>query len=682
MSDYHARYSREKSAEVAEIGPLPAVVHPRRKALCRGDLLLFLQSYFPESTGLSPFSPAHVEFIDDLQHALLHGGRVARAVFRGFSKTTIGELSCLWALLYGHKKFVPLVGGDQAAARNNLRSIKAELATNELLLADFPEVCHPVQALEGKVQRCASQTLNGSLTRMSWTSEHVVLPDVPGSPAAGGCLMTLGITAFRRGLVHKGADGTQHRPDFVFVDDPQTDRSAKSESQIAEREHVLSAAILKSAGHAKPMAAFVAGTIIYPGDMMDRLTDPDVSPSWRAKRVPMVGRFADAHETLWLEEYAAIRRNFDRDIPGDQQRAEKAATDFYAANRAAMDAGAKITWASCYNRTTELSAVQHAYNLLIDDGEETFAAECQNDPVREKGDLERPTHGELARKQNGCRQGLVPHGVEWLTAFVDVQGAALYWCVVGWESSFSGHIVDYGVWPRQKRRTFRLASMKQTLKKVCGSQDLTAAIYNGLVGLFRDELAPEWKREDGATMRLTVAAIDANWGDSGEAVRGFCRDAQVAFPVMPAIGRGITAAQRPMAEWPKQNGQRKGDGWVITKPKGRVVRTLLTDTNTWKTRVTRGLALPQMAAGSIDLFRADTASHRELCEQLLAETPKQTHGSGRTLFEWVNPPGADNHFFDCLVGCAALASVAGVARPGTVVRPSRKGGRRKVRYAS
>ena len=39
----------------------------------------------------------------------------------------------------------------------------------------------------------------------------------------------------------------------------------------------------------------------------------------------------------------------------------------------------------------------------------------------------------------------------------------------------------------------------------------------------------------------------------------------------------------------------------------------------------------------------------------------RTDGQGRTVQEWkLKPSGPDNHWFDCLVGCAVATSICGV----------------------
>jgi len=45
----------------------------------------------------------------------------------------------------------------------------------------------------------------------------------------------------------------------------------------------------------------------------------------------------------------------------------------------------------------------------------------------------------------------------------------------------------------------------------------------------------------------------------------------------------------------------------------------------------------------------------------------KTEGRGRTVDEWkLRVDGLDNHWLDCLVGCAVAASMGGAAPPGLI----------------
>jgi len=68
---------------------------------------------------------------------------------RGSGQSSLAKVACIWALLFGHRDFVCLIGNDKGRAIDMLESIKSELDSNDSLQADFPEVCYPIQALDG-----------------------------------------------------------------------------------------------------------------------------------------------------------------------------------------------------------------------------------------------------------------------------------------------------------------------------------------------------------------------------------------------------------------------------------------------------------------------------------------------------------------------------------------------------
>jgi hypothetical protein len=204
--------SRQRTVAVSDIGDLPPIRNKRRREACRLDARRFLETYFPNTTGLSPFSPDHHRVIARFERCVLRGGRFVNAVFRGFGKTTVGENLALWALLYGHRRFVVFFGADAPAAESSIDSLQTELAENDLLHDDFPEVCHPIRALDGKPQRCGGQHFHGKRTFIEWTSDRIVFPTIEGSAASSAVVCVRGITAGFRGLKKKLPDGGSHGP--------------------------------------------------------------------------------------------------------------------------------------------------------------------------------------------------------------------------------------------------------------------------------------------------------------------------------------------------------------------------------------------------------------------------------------------------------------------------------------
>ncbi|RPI83891.1 MAG: hypothetical protein EHM42_07995, partial [Planctomycetaceae bacterium] len=65
--------------------------------------------------------------------------------------------------------------------------------------------------------------------------------------------------------------------------------------------------------------------------------------------------------------------------------------------------------------------------------------------------------------------------------------------------------------------------------------------------------------------------------------------------------------------------------------------------------------------GCLSLFGQSAGTHRLLSEHLTAEYRVPTSGRGRTVDEWkLRPERSDNHWWDCVVGCAVAASMQGV----------------------
>jgi hypothetical protein len=653
------RYLRRKSAEVADIGIIPAVANPDRRESCRLDLHKFLITYFPASTGLYPFSADHVRAIRRIESCILHGGRYIEAVYRGWAKTTILENAMLWATFYGHRRFVVIFGADSSAAERNISSIKTELSENDLLLDDFPEVCHAVRALEGKPQRCAGQCQGGNLTHIRWTSDTIVLPTIQGSAASGGIISAKGITAASRGLKFKRPDGRQQRPDFAAVDDPQTDESARSPSQVQTRIGLVKKNILKLGGHDTQLAAVIAATVIERDDMIDQMLDSKKHPGWQGERIKMVAKWADAHDTLWMSDYARLRTTFDPDDPESQIAARAAATEFYRVNREKMDAGANVSWDQCYDRDAELSAIQHAYNVLIDDGEEVFESECQNAPRKREAvaGQQQLDSGKVTAKTTTLPRGTVPLWATHLTAFVDVQDVLLYGGICAFRDGFRAHLIDYLTFPDQHRAYFTYRDAKKTLAKATGTTSLPAALQAGLTAITETIIGQKWKREDGAEMAVQLCLIDAGDGDHAETIYEFCRRSRFTAVLLPSKGRGIGAAAMPWEQYKARDGERLGYHWSLARLKNSPTRLTTIDTNFWKTFVSIGLASPIGDPRSIELPAGD---HRMLADHLTAEYGIKTEGRGRTLTEWRLLPGRDNHFLDALVGCHVAASMAGV----------------------
>lgn len=663
--DYEAikEQARARNEAIAragrDIGELPRVLNLRRKNRAESDFRYFCLAYFPE-IFLDPFCADHLKVIAKIEQAVLRGGLFAMAMPRGSGKTVLSVCACVWAVLYGHSQFVLLIGSSEPKALDLLESIKVDLRTNPRLLQDFPEVCYPVRKLGKITNRAAGQLYKNESTEIEWGAKEIVLPAIDGSKASGAIIQTTGLTGEIRGAHHKRPDGRVVRPSLVLLDDPQTDDSARSPMQCATREAIVAGAVLGLAGPGQPLSAVMPCTVIRPNDMADHLLDRTKHPAWNGERTKMVYSFP-LDEKKW-EEYRTIRadsfRNGGRGEP---------ATAYLRKHFKAMHAGAVVAWES-RKRKEELSALQHAMNLKFDN-ERAFFAEYQNEPLSEDTTASEVSAEFITSKINRHKTGLVPHGSTRITMFVDVQQLLLYWAVVAWEEEFGGHVLAYGTYPDQHAAYFSASNAKHTLALAHPGAGFEGTLFAGLTKLTETMLGLEWRGDEGSVFRIDRCLIDANWAKSKTVVYQFCRRSKYAAVVMPSHGHFWGASSIPMSEYKRKQGDRIGHYWRLPSVFGKQqTRYILWDTNYWKTFAIQRLAEPMGDPGCLDLYGDKPETHRMFADQLTSEYAVRTEARGRVVDEWKQRPDRENHWWDCVVGCAVGASLQGATLPGTQSR--------------
>jgi hypothetical protein len=644
------RRQAAQSKSGRDIGDLPAVVDAKRRERCRKDLAVFLPTYFPAQFVL-PFSRDHLAYIRKLQRIVQKGGLSADAMPRGTGKTTIAEGAALYAVLYWFRRFVFLIGADAGKASDLLDSLKIELETNDLLLADFPETCYPIRALEGIAQRAKGQLFEGKPTGMRWEADEITLPTIRGQ--GGAIIKTSGIEGGVRGAKSKRRDGSTARPDLCLVDDPQTDASARSDTQTAARLNVITGAVLGLAGPGKKIACSVPCTVIRPGDVADKLLDRKLNPAWQGTRTPLAYALPTDVE-LW-DEYFSIRR--------EDQRAE-AGVDrcnaFYIANRAAMDAGADVAWPERFEED-EISAVQNVQNIRCDRGEDVFAAEYQNAPrIVQTAALPPLTEQQVAERINNRERYTVPEGCDTVTAFIDVQMRCLFYVVMAFRRDFTGYVLDYATWPKQRLQWFEKETLTDTFEMQFPGMSLEAQIYEALGACTGQILGREYKRDDGVALRVRRCLVDANWGEQTDTVYNFCRQSPHAALLMPSHGRGIGPDQTPMSRYRAKPNELVGAEWIISAG-GRGLRYVTIDTNHWKTFADERLRGSIGTKGAYSLYGKSETEHRLFASHLCSEFATRTEGRGRVVNVWKQKPTRpDNDFWDGVVNCGVAASTLGI----------------------
>lgn len=677
--------ARQQAATKAaqDIAPIPEVADWTRRLKCLRSLRLFCETYFPKAFNW-PWSKDHLRAIAILQDIIRHGGLFAFAMYRGAGKTTLARTAGLWALLGDHVDFVCCIAASELHGRRLLMApTKMAILEAAELAADFPEAMHALCCLENSSKRQLQQHAGGRLTHVRWDKDMIVFPTIwpealPASfaergrdrgAARGAIFAATSLDAANlRGQQFTRPDGTVVRPGLVLLDDPQTRESAKSELQTRYRLELINGDVLGMAGPGKAIAGVVLCTKIYQADLTDRLLDAEKSPDFQGQCTKLVVAFPK-NTKLW-DAYAERRR---QSIQAGRQGRE--ATTFYRAHRRAMDAGAKVAWRHFFDERTEISALQHAMNLKARNAE-AFFAEYQNDPLREQLDEGVLTAQMVVDKINGRPRGQVPLPCTRVTAFVDVHESLLYWAVVGWEENFTGYVIDYGTFPAQARGWFAMRTARRTLGRAYPGMGKNGALHAGLERTVGELLQREWPRTGGAVLRIDRLLVDMGW-EPGRGVIAAVKHKVGGATMEMSRGVGIGARNKPMAAYQRKPGEKHGHHWYTPTVRGtRQFPHVATDVNYWKSFVHRALATPAGEPGSLSLYGKSPKAHELLADHVAgSEIRVETYGQGRTVHEWkALPSKPDNHWFDCLVGCAAAASMTGCQTPGMDVQ---QGARRK-----
>jgi phage terminase large subunit GpA-like protein len=333
------------------------------------------------------------------------------------------------------------------------------------------------------------------------------------------------------------------------------------------------------------------------------------------------------------------------------------ATAFYRKNRKAMDAGAECRFRQCFDPRCEISDVQAAMNLYLDDPT-AFASEQQNKPIRPGADAILADAAMIRRRLNGLPRGTAPTGAEVVTGFIDVHDDVLYWCVCAWGGDFTGWVIDYGTFPEQSQSYFRkgdsrLATMPQRFH---GRKP--AIIAQGVEWLVDDLTNRRWRIDRDETAEMTIDKLFVDTRYMPGAVETALRRVRKGN-VKPSFGIGVSAKQNPMFQWPQKPGRKFGESWFEDKPSRRSFRTVSMDVNHWKCQVHDAIRQEVGDAGSLSLFGKQPERHRMFADHCNAETV-QLVSAKHEKHEWTCKPNRDNHWFDCVVGCMAAASHSGV----------------------
>lgn len=642
---------------------IPRRENARRRRRCEANIYTWLSTYLgPERNRFTnPFTDDQREMIEAILHRARYGGDQSIAAPRGGGKTTIAESVIMFAILTGLVRFPLIVAATGPDARRILDNIKFEFEHNELLAADYPEVCTPIRALEGAPQRGNMQTVNGERTLIEWSADVCVFPLVKKSKAAGAVFMTRGLDAAIRGIRYRGL-----RPDFVLIDDPETRESAASEYQTRIREQTIDRDIAGLGGPGRSIARVCLCTIQNRTCLAYRFTDRRDKPSWNGKRQSLIMSWPSEHaQGLW-SEYVALRQEGMAAEDRDAREAHR----FYVENRQAMDDEARVSDPYRYLKGLaedgshlEVSTLQHCYNFIADKGLPAFMAELQNDPEKDENVETSGISPQLvASRTNPLPRRTCPNEAVHITAFCDLGKYALHWAAAWWMPQAIGGIMDYGV-----------IEVHGTSKSD-DQETIERALLNALLR-WRDSLMSEpFTSLDGEVRHIDLALVDS--GDWPQAVYEFARSVG-GMPFAASKGQGGTfRAGKDAVD------RRIGDNWFIHHLPTERLWLYNLSADYWKRWCHERWLTPtfdenqRWRPGTLSLWapgEEERRLHHAFSHHICAEEWREEFVRGKgVVAKWVQK-NRNNHWLDCCYGLCAAASCLGVkavGRPELVPKPA------------
>lgn len=619
------RRQRAKNAEII----IPPAKFKSEKLKAENNLLYFMRTFLPHLFPLK-FSAAHIDVINQISETIKKGGCFCFCLPRGFGKTTIVQAALLHSLLYGKRRLIVLVNANIGEAKEAISDIRDLLEDPDSKLAQaFPEAFYPFYALDGSPRRAQSQTINGKKTKILMAVDKLVFPMIEGSKCSGSMIIAKSAQSNLRGMKRKGM-----RPDCVVIDDAEDSESAWSDSSQKRLRRLYDSEIQGLRGPRSKLAVFNLATIQRKGCIADIYSNPEVKRNWNGKRYSFVQTFS-SHPELW-EQYETLR-----------QKDHAEANAFYKdiKNRALMDEGTSVLWPENFADDC-LSAYQEAINWKVDNGLSSFDSELMNDPKAETVEqTEQLSTHDVTSKSTTIPKGIVPADAEAVTVAVDISKYLLHYSVVSFNSSLSGHVVDYG--------TYDVPDLPDTAK----------AITKALNGLNDEIIKPGWMGLDGITKyNASMTLIDS--GYFPECAYQFCR-INGFLRNKPTKGHGTgtekTGQSRLRYFIPKdlKGGIIAGNQWYI----GQVAHSILVHFNAdhwkedlitrWKKEVTDEgtLTIYKAERGWKDLIRL--ASHQ--CAERLIEEVK----NGRLTRVFKRESKA-NHWMDTMALDLLAASILGI----------------------
>jgi hypothetical protein len=665
---------RDTFNEIGIVEPISEEAMERRKHY-ETNLVDAHQEVFKQSTGIKPFGTIQIDSINRTHHVLKHGGRSVIAEPRGFGKTSRTANNALMAILHGTIRYALILASSVQKAEDILESIKTELIDNEELYKMYPAICECFRHVGDSPTRALRQTYLGEKTHIGFTKLKIRMPMIPGEPSSGSIIQVRSkdnVRGLNVKIRYGEESGRVLRPDFVFMDDIQTDEEANSPTSVWTIVQTIKKSILFSGTHSRPTSAVMCCTPICPGDVSTHFILNE--PSWDCIVSPMV-RQMPKNLDMWLNDYARMLLDFDRYSTGSRLEARLRARKYVEENYDALHEGAEVAWDWAYawaeDPQTEISALQHAMNFKIEEGEEAFESECQCNvmPRIDEAAGVKATLDEIMNKVHSWPRMRCPVETKFITTHIDVNKNVLTYTTVASPKEFRPMVIDSGEWPEQRGATWRKQDIVYTLKKQYPDiPEQHERIYWGLRDLINQIGKKTYIREDNLVMHNNLIMVDM--GFSIDEVQRAIRDSDYRQLTMCYRGQGIRARDKPFMDRHYEKHAEKHFHCATVPTTDRTLTVLYADVNYFKTAFHKGIKSRSDICGSLSLFTPERASgHLLLAKHCLVEIPEEDYfdKEDRRVITWSNPKDEDNEYFDNIVGC-----LAGLFKLGCEIRARKK----------
>jgi hypothetical protein len=643
----NAQAINAKTAAAQEIGPLPAVKDPDRRAKASVNNLLFAETYFP-ATFYLPWAPYQRAMMNRFQEIVLSGGRECHAVRRGGLKSTCARVSTLWAVVNGHRRFPVLVGATDDKADEHRENFFALMASSATLLEDYPELLPLILKWR---QPKRQFRLGGRLLIVHPKDDRgrIVFPDIHDAPSCEAHIAPYSVNATDvSGLSFVDRFGVSVRPDLLVFDDVQTPQSAKSPLQTEGREDHITKTFCGLAGLGQKLAAIMVCTVREHDDLSERFLSRKRHPDWDGERYPSIIRMPERMD-LW-EAYAVKLSQGDTPAEG-----KRLAQEFYIKNREAMDAGGRVAWEED-KLPDEVSALQSLMTVRALDPS-FFRCEIQQEgeaPVNTSG-IKLDAQSLLTRT-SGIVRGLVPDDATYTVGFIDSSDQILWAMVCSFQPDFTGAIVTYRTWPDQGRPVFYKSDLNSKISEMLPGVSWEEAFVHAHNELERELF------EDFPEIDLLLK----DWSDGGQMplIRSQIAASKQRSRIRPSKGFAPKPGKKPIHLWGDQVRDRAGTGWLERRTENPM--HIQFDANIIKSMAARRLLTTAGAPSSVLLPGLNEQENRLLVEHFTSEKPVEVTFDGSKGVMWSAIPGRDNDWWDCFCGCVTAASVLGCRLNGDI----------------